>query len=77
MDLVDVYIAQVDRLATDSTAEGMSDSAGENGNAVNNQSMLLVVSNGTKKALLKGDMQFMRPQFNSGEVKSEMATLRQ
>jgi len=30
-----------------------------------------------KKALLTGDMQFMRPQFNSGEVKSEMATLRQ
>jgi beta-lactamase superfamily II metal-dependent hydrolase len=75
-DIVDAYLAEVDKFQTDSADEAFEDSSGNNGNAVNNQSIILSFESGPHKVLLTGDMQFVKPQLASETVKTEMAALR-
>ena len=58
-DLVDAY-----RRLTSSFADA-ADPDAENGNAVNNQSIILALSVQGKKMLLTGDMQFAKPQLDA------------
>jgi beta-lactamase superfamily II metal-dependent hydrolase len=55
--------------------DGEADSGGGNGNAVNNQSLILAVTDGMRRVLLTGDMQFARPQLDDDHVKSEIKNL--
>lgn len=48
----------------------------ENGNAVNNQSLVLSIGHGASRALLTGDMQLAQPQLSDDGVKQEMKALR-
>lgn len=70
-DLAAAYLS-LRTLAAD--FDGESD-AGANGNAVNNQSLVMSVSDGTHRVLLTGDMQFVKPQLDDDQVKTEMRNL--
>ncbi len=71
VDLVAAYREAV-RLDEAQDAED----AGSNGNAVNNQSIVLSVGAGPQRALLTGDMQFVKPQLSNDVVKAEMLALK-
>lgn len=70
VDLVAAYREAV-RLQESTDAED----AGGNGNAVNNQSIVLCVGSGAHRALLTGDMQFAKPQLANDVVVAEMQAL--
>lgn len=56
-------------------ADLAGDGEGDNGNAVNNQSIVMSVSDGVNRVLLTGDMQFVKPQVADEELKAEMKQL--
>jgi beta-lactamase superfamily II metal-dependent hydrolase len=70
LDIVAAYREAV-RLQT----TGDEEDAGENGNAVNNQSMVITIGTGPQRALLTADMQFAKPQLANAVVKQEMIKL--
>jgi len=70
LDIVAAY-----REAVGLQTTGDEEDAGENGNAVNNQSMIITIGNGAQRALLTADMQFAKPQIANAVVKQEMIKL--
>jgi beta-lactamase superfamily II metal-dependent hydrolase len=70
VDLVRAYREAVTLME----AEDAED-AGSNGNAVNNQSIVLSIGQGSHRALLTADMQFTKPQVANDIVKEEMSKL--
>lgn len=80
VDLVAAYRRKLGLAAAqDSTAESDSeflDDTSENGNAVNNQSIVLTLGEGPARALLTADMQLASPQLSDETVKQEIQALR-
>ena len=77
---IDLAAAYRDALRTTARADAGEaeeiDDTPDNGNAVNNQSIVLTIGEGAGRALLGGDMQFARPQMGDAGVNQEMDLLR-
>lgn len=81
VDLVDAYRRELQAGTSVSVsvvgAVDAAEDTPENGNAVNNQSMVLTIGHGPARALLTGDMQFANPQLSDAGVREEMQALRE